>query len=101
LLRVIQSVLAAAPKLKLHLFKSSNNQELFVAPPEAGRYSGEANLAKYWGWIDEVGGHSCCQAAALFVGCLKSLWQSNNVCIPALMVACTKLVVLGKALMLT
>ncbi|KAF6260399.1 hypothetical protein COO60DRAFT_1700377 [Scenedesmus sp. NREL 46B-D3] len=54
LLRVIQSVVAAAPKLQLHLFKSSTNQTWFSSPAEAGKPINEHSLAKYWGWLDEV-----------------------------------------------
>jgi hypothetical protein len=60
---VIQSVLAAAPKLQLHLFKSSTNQQLFSSPTDADRPINEHSLAKYWGWIDEVGWHNRRHAA--------------------------------------
>lgn len=59
LLRPIQSVLSAAPKLQLHLFKSSSNQLFFSSPAEPGKPINEHSLAKYWNWIDEVGRHSC------------------------------------------
>ncbi|WIA29622.1 hypothetical protein OEZ86_012109 [Tetradesmus obliquus] len=54
LLRPIQSVLSAAPKLQLHLFKSSSNQLFFSSPAEPGKPINEHSLAKYWNWIDEV-----------------------------------------------
>jgi hypothetical protein len=57
-LRVLQSVKAAAPQLKLHLFKSATNQHLFDCRMlDDSRTLDEQVqvLAKNWSSADEVG----------------------------------------------
>jgi hypothetical protein len=52
-LRVIQSVKAAAPQLQLHLFKSATNQHLYDGQREM-RSTLEEVLARVWYSVDEV-----------------------------------------------